>query len=184
MKINIVQGVVFVLGVLLFSACSDKYDVNDYHSEKERDSLLTDIITYVYVRPQYADWQTRFEPRFRKYYVSQLGKFRFEKYFIDDHGNHYYYLIRPARSAQGNIRGVGGTFRRDASGKIVNFKETFNTPVAALPDLQTRGEELFRKMVKYGNVNDYLRHPDYIEWPDAMTYYDTIQHEWLVKPGI
>ena len=97
---------------------------------------------------------------------------------------HYYYLIRPARSAQGNIRGVGGTFRMDAAGEIINFKEIFNTPVAALPDLQKRGDELFRKMVKYGNVDDYLRHPDYIEWPDAMTYYDTLQHEWLIKPGL
>ena len=170
--------------VVVLSACQDKYAVHHYHTEEEADSLLVDIITYVYVRPQYADWKTRFEPKFRKYYVSQLDKFRFEKYFVDEHGVHYYYLIRPARSAQGNIRGVGGTFRLDETGKIIEFKEVFNTPVAALPDLQKRGDELFRRMVRHGNVDDYLRHPDYIEWPDAMTYYDTLQHEWLVKPGL
>ncbi len=179
-----VFSILFIVAVSLFSACKDKYDVNSYVSIAGRDTLLADIITYIYVRPTYSDWQSRFDPQFRKYYVSQIGKFRFEKYFINDKGIHYYYLIRPARSAEGSIRGVGGTFRLNEKGKIVSFKEVFNTPIAALPELQQRGEELFNRMVKQGNVNDYLKHPDYIEWPDKITYYDTIQHQWLIKPGI
>jgi hypothetical protein len=175
--------VLMVTGVV-FTSCKDKYEVSSYRSNSETDSLLTDIITYIYVRPTYSNTQTRFEPRFRKYYIDQLSKFRFEKYFIGDNGIHYYYLIRPARSPQGNQRGVGGTFKVDEHGKIYSFREIFNTPVATLPELQQRGEELFKRMIKQGNVDDYLKHPDYIEWPDKITYYDTIQYEWLVKPGI
>lgn len=169
---------------LMLLACKEKTDITRNLSPQQRDTLLTDIITYVYVRPQHSDWKTRFESRFRKYYTSQLDKFTFDKYYIDANGTHYFYIIRPARSAQGNIRGVGGTFRIDQNGKIISFRELFNTPVATLPELQQRGKELFNRMIKYGHVNEYLKHPDYIEWPDKITYYDTIQHEWLIKPGI
>ncbi|HEY3402136.1 MAG TPA: hypothetical protein VGK59_02050 [Ohtaekwangia sp.] len=181
---NKVTTVLLFAITVCFTSCKDKYDVTQYFSATEKDSLLTDIITYVYVRAPYADPQTRFEPRFRKYYVKQLPKFTFEKYYRDEQGVHYYYLIRPARSPQGIQRGVGGTFKLNADNKIVSFREIFNTPVAPLPDLQKRGDELFKRMVKQGNVDDYLKHPDYIEWPDKITYYDTIQYEWLIKPGI
>jgi hypothetical protein len=177
-------AMLLVVVAIIFSACKDRYDVGSYVSTSQRDTLLADIITYIYVRPTYSEWNTRFDPQFRKYYTSQVGKFRFEKYFIDNKGIHYYYLIRPARSAKESIRGVGGMFKLNENGKIISFTEVFNTPIAALPELQQRGEELFKRMVKQGNVNDYLRHPDYIEWPDKITYYDTIQYQWLIKPEI
>lgn len=170
--------------IAAFTSCAGKYDVNRYYSVSERDSLLADLVTYIYVKPKYATWQSRFNPEYRTYYVSQLGKFRFERYYIDDRGIHYYYLIRPAHSAKGNIRGVGGRFKMNQSGEIIAFEEVFNTPVAALPELRSRGEELFNRLVKWGNVDDYLKHPDYVEWPDEMTYYDTLQHEWLIRQGI
>ena len=177
-------ALLLVVVAFMFSGCKDKYDVSGYVTSLKRDTLLADIITYIYVRPTYSEWHTRFNPQFRKYYVNQIEKFRFEKYFVDDKGIHYYYLIRPARSAEGSIRGVGGMFRLNEKGKIVSFREVFNTPIATLPELQQRGEELFNRMIKHGNVDDYLKHPDYIEWPDKITYYDTIQYQWLVKPGI
>ena len=63
------------------------------------------------------------------------------------------------------------------------FKEIFNTPPADLNQLRERGYRLFREMIKKGNVDDYLHHPDFIEWPDERTYYDTLKHEWLAVPG-
>jgi hypothetical protein len=166
-----------------FLSCRDKYDVNRFHSIAERDSLLTDIITYVYMHPQDASWQTRFDKKYRDHYANQLKKFSFEKYFINDEGVHFYYVIRPARSAKGTTRGVGGTFKMNA-GKIMSFREVFNTPVGTVPELQKRGDELFSKLVRSGNIDDYVKHPDYVEWPNNITYYDTLQYQWLVKPGI
>ena len=171
------------MGVWLLS-CTDKFNVNAYYETQARDSLLADIITYVYVKPQYAEWNSRFDARFRKYYVAQLGNFTFEKYYRDDRGIHYYFIIRPARSAQGKIRGVCGKFKLNNNGDINSFVEVFNTPVAPLADLQTRGGELFLKMIKDGNIDDYVKHPDYVEWPNDMTYYDTERYEWRIKPGL
>jgi hypothetical protein len=169
--------------VACFLSCKEKYDVTRFHSASKRDSLLADIITYVYVHPQGASWQTRFDKKYRRHYVAQLKKFSFEKYFINEEGAHFYYVIRPARSAQGTTRGVGGTFKMDGD-KIISFREVFNTPVATVPELQKRGEELFSRLVRSGNIDDYVKHPDYVEWPDNITYYDTIQYQWLVKPGL
>lgn len=174
----------FCFSVLLLS-CEDKFDVDTWFEAKEKDSVLTDIITYIYAWPQSAKWNTRFDPRFRQHYVSQLGNFKFENYYHDTNtGIHYYYIIRPARSAQGNIRGVGGKFWRDKRNKIISFREEFNTPVATLDELQQRGKELFKRMIRTGNIDDYLKHPDYIEWPNELTYYDTVRYEWRIKPGL
>jgi hypothetical protein len=175
--------VVFFLGWLLLSACKDKYEPAFYYSAAEQDSLMTDMITFIYNRPANANEQTRFESGFRKYYVNHIKDFQFENYYINAAGVHYFYLIRPARSPKGNIRGVGGSFKLDQNGKILSFKEIFNTPIAAREELNVKGNELFKWMTVHGNVNDYLKNPDYIEWPDKMTYYDTIQYEWLIKPG-
>lgn len=173
--------VLFISFSLTLLSCKQKYDVNKYYSSSERDTLLTTIITYVYTLPQNATWETRFDAQYRKYYVSQLRKFKFEKYFIDQNNTHYYYIIRPARAVQGNLRGVGGSFKLDANGRIVSFQEIFNTPVGDLNELRAKGDELFKWMVKTGNVNDYVKNSDYVEWPNAQSYYDTIRHEWLIK---
>jgi hypothetical protein len=177
------------IGVLLFCvlfllACKGKYEVSSYYSKPEQDSLLADIITYVFNKPTYANSDTRFEPRYRKYYLSHIKDFQFLHYFIDENKTHYFYLIRPARGPQGNLRGVGGYFKKDQNGKITSFKEVFNTPIDTREQLALKGAELFKWMTVHGNVTDYLKNPDYIEWPNQMTYYDTLQHEWLVKPGI
>ncbi len=145
---------------------------------------MADIITYIYVRPPGASWQTRFEPAYRNYYVGSISKFTWKKLYRDATGTYYYYIIRPARSVDGVLRGVGGTFRLDENGRIVRFREVFNTPVGSRSFLEKTGEELFAHMVKHGNVDAYLLNDAMLEWPNAWTYYDTTRYEWLVKPGI
>lgn len=166
------------------ASCKDKYSADKYYSKSEQDSVVADIITYIYDRPQYSNSQTKFEPRFRSYYVNSLKNIRVEKFFIAKNGIHYYYIIRPANNTPLGLRGMGGMFKRDETGKIESFKEVFVTPGASLPDLQKRGEELFREMIRSGNVNSFIKNPDYIEWPAKWNYYDTLQHEWLSKPGV
>lgn len=180
------KSAIFYLIVLsfLFFSCSEKQDSQAYFSDQQRDSLLTDIITYIYIRPAGADWDTRFNPEFRKFYVTSLPKFKLEKLYRDKSDLFYFFIIRPARSAEGTMRGVGGKFRINDQGRITSFIEMYNTPVGSITELQKKGVELFSHMVKHGNVDDYLLNDEYLEWPNAWTYYDTIRHEWLVKPGI
>lgn len=164
--------------------CKDKYNIEKYYTKTEQDSVITDIITYIHNRPQYSNNQTRFEPKFRSYYVGNLRKMHVEKFFVATDGTHYFYIIRPSENTPAGFRGTGGIFKRDAAGKIKSFKEVFVTPGGSLEDLKTRGDELFREMVRSGNIDAYRKNPDYIEWPAKWNYYDTLQYEWLSKPGI
>lgn len=173
------------LGVsIFFIQCSSKYEVSNYLNNVERDSLLTDIITYIYVRPKGVTWENRFDAANRKYYVNVLPKFKFEKLYKDKEGTYYFLLIRPARSAEGTMRAVGGKFKLDDHKDITRFEEIFNTPVGSITVLREKGEELFLYMVENGTVEKYMLNDEYLEWPNAWTYYDTIRHEWLSKPGI
>ena len=70
--------VFFSCGLFLFS-CKDKYEVKSYYSQAEQDSLLVDIITYVYNKPASADSKTCFEPKYRKYYVNHIKDFQFQQ---------------------------------------------------------------------------------------------------------
>lgn len=170
--------------MICLAGCKDKYDVAKYYSKPEQDSVVTDIITYIHNRPQFSNSRTRFEQKFRSYYVANLKKMHVEKFFVAKDGIHYFYIIRPSENTPFGFRGTGGMFKRDAAGKIKSFKEVFVTPGGSLEDLKTRGDELFREMVRSGNIDAYRKNPDYIEWPAQWNYYDTLQYEWLSKPGI
>lgn len=173
-----------VLFLVALSACKDKYDPDAYLSASVKDSTLADIITYLYIKPNGATNQGRFDLRFRSYYVQQLDKFELVYYYISNDGLHHFYVVRPARGLQGVTRGAGGVFKKDSSGKITAFREVFNTPIANKEDLVKRGRELFLYMLKNGNVDGYKQNPDYIQWPDETTYYDTLNYEWTVKAGV
>jgi hypothetical protein len=155
-----------------------KTDINSYYNPNDRDSLLADIITYIYKKPRYATHETRFNAEYRAYYVNQLPNFKPIFYTITEEGVHYYYLIRPAKSVNGSTRGVGGYFTKDSEGKITHFVELFNTPVFEEHILVTRGKTLFEEMMNTGEVKTYLGNTDFIEWPDDRLKYDKEKNEW------
>jgi hypothetical protein len=169
---------------LIAYSCSDKQSADYYFNKQQQDTLLVDIITYIYTTPPGATWETRFNADNRNYYKSNLPKFKFEKLFQDENGTYYFYIIRPARSSHGTLRGVGGKFTLSENGKIEQFEELFNTPAADLNELRNKGNELFIYLIKNKNIDGFVANDQYIEWPNAWTYYDTIQHQWLVKPGM
>ncbi len=181
MKFSIIIAVPLL--VVWLSSCSDRHDPKTHFSQPQADTLLADIITYVYVRPTGADWNTRFNPEFRPYYVKNIPNFKFDKLYRDKSGAYYFFMIRPARSASGTIRGVGGKFTLGEEGRITSFTEVFNTPVGDISEVRKKGYRLYEHMIAKGNVDEYLLNEEYLEWPNAWTYYDTLRHEWLVKPN-
>ncbi|MBX2915428.1 MAG: hypothetical protein KF856_09195 [Cyclobacteriaceae bacterium] len=169
--------------ITLIGGCGKKYDPANYFSNTQLDSLKVEIITYIYQAPEGATSQTRFEKKFRPYYVSQLPKFNLEKLYKNEAGKYYFYMRRPARSSQGNLRDVGGSFYLDQSGRIHSFREIFNTPVGSIEELKLKGDILFDWIIKHDNVNEHMLNPDLIEWPTEWSYYDTVRYEWVSKPG-
>jgi hypothetical protein len=174
-----------IIALVLTVACgtkeiaAEKYSIQEYFEKDQQDSLLVDIITYIYKKPKYADHQTRFDEQYRNYYSKMLSKFEmvyFYQHVSDSY--HYYYLIRPARSPKGTTRGVGGRFLLNENNEIIDFEEIFNTPVQPVEELKKRGLFLFEEMIATGSIESYLGNENFIEWPDNRLKYDKATNEW------
>ena len=154
-----------------------QYRIENYFTSAQIDTLLTDMVAYIGVKPRTANSQTRFDPEFRQYYIQYANQFKMVYFFVNEEGDYYYYLIRPARSAAGNTRGVGGIFRLENE-KINDFEEIFNTPVFDEEILIEIGATLFFEMIETGNVDQYLGNMLFVEWPDERLKYHKGLNEW------
>jgi len=171
---------------LFAAACThSQHSIERYiKTAQERDSLLVDIITYVYVKPASATATTRFEEQYRQHYAGELPNFKIEKYYSDSDGTQWFLLLRPARTSQGRVnRYVGGKMKL-ADGHIVEFREVFVTVAGKEEEINEKALELWKEMLRYGNVDRYIDHRHYLEWPDPNThfYYNTATHEWAYMP--
>jgi len=171
---------------IILSACStkDKYDVARYYNPQEQDAVLTSIVSYVFVAPPYTAMKDRFKDNHRVFYSEAASRFSIVKYYIADDGTHYFYIIRPGTKST-EKRGVGGYFKMDKGDKtfmLKNFHEVFVTQVMTESDLKDRCAFLFDEMVKH-NIAKFLPMTTYIQWPNPITYYDTITYEWKMRPG-
>lgn len=169
--------------ILLLSACStkDKYDVARYYDPHEQDSLLIGIVTHIFDAPPSTPINERFEEKHRPFYSKISTQCSILKYYIADDGTHYYYVMRPGWGPS-NKRGAGGYFKMDKNFKIKNFREVFVTPMLAEEEVKGRCAFLFNEMVNH-SVDKYLSMPTYVQWPNAITYYDTLIYQWKLKPG-
>jgi hypothetical protein len=183
-------AIIFVAltGFLAITSCKrDHLAPETYLNRSEADTLLTDLVTYIYPKPKNADNKTRHNPEFRKYFVKSAGLFKFEYYTIVDDSTHYFYLIRPARSLKGNLRGVGGKFRIDhslkGSRRLTGFEELFNTVVMPEDSLKVYGRKIMKYLVKHKHLDPFLYDPAIVEWPDQFLKYDKSLQEWRYVPS-
>ena len=169
------------LFVAMMSSCqSKKYSVSTYFSDNERDTLLTNIITYVFVKAPNATTENRFDIQFRQFYINFLPKFRIEKYHQTPDGWNYFFMVRPVGNSPKYKRGVLGKFRLKKDSLLPEaFEEVVNTPHLEEKVLIERGDFLFHELIKNGNLDKYLAMKHYIEWPDARLVYDKNINEWV-----
>ncbi len=154
-----------------------QFDVSSYFEAEEADSLLADMVTYIGRKPPMATSHSRFDSIFRSYYVNYAKEFNHAYHFVNEQDIHYFYITRPARSTQGNRRGVGGSFTMQEN-KITDFEERFNTPVSDEEHIREIGLVLFKELVSMGHVDEYGHRKEYIEWPDARLKYNKEMFEW------
>ncbi|MCW5900225.1 MAG: hypothetical protein KIT10_13240 [Flavobacteriales bacterium] len=158
-----------------------RYDVERYFPGTAKDSLLVNMVTFIYKRPTTAINRDRTDKEFRPYYVKHAASFQQVYHHVSPDSTHWYYLIRPARSVEGDKRGVGGRFRTNGQLAMVEFEEIFNTRIMPEPELIDRGLVLFEEMVATGNVDAFLQDKTLIEWPDGRLYYDKEKREWFYR---
>ncbi len=171
---------VFCFASLIGCSSKDKYDVSRYYDAPEQDKVLASIIVFVFDAPPLTLMKDRFRPEHINYYSSLTSRFSIEKYFIADDGTHYFYLVRPAPNPK-EKRGVGGHFKMKNDFQLIEFREEFVTPILPTEDVKGRCAFLFDEMVKR-NLAKYLTMESYVQWPNPVSYYDTLTYEWKLKP--
>lgn len=156
---------------------NDPYHIDQHIPGHQQDTLMTEIVTYMGVKPKHANWQTRHEAQYRKFYAAQAQQFSFYRYYIDQEGYHYFYIIRPARHALGNRRAVGGRYKMDSLFILTQYEEVFVTHVMEEETLKKMANELFTALI-HNEYGDLLQNRLIIEWPDDRLKYDLEKKEW------
>ena len=175
----------FYILLILFvsSSCNNKPkgDPTRYYNLYQLDSLKTSIVTYLFDAPPYTQMKDRFDLQHRNYYSSVASKFEINKLFIAKDGRHYFYAVRPSPYPKKN-RGVGGYFYVDRKFLLRGFRELYVTPVLTEEEVKGRCAFLFQEMIN-DNLKEYLPMETYVQWPNEISYYDSITYEWKLKPG-
>jgi hypothetical protein len=179
----------FLLFILIFPflfSCASKSNNPEswdyYFSQSQKDTLLTDIVAYLYIPPKKMRRMVkseRFDAQHRSFYVEQINRFELDKLYKANDSTWYFFILRPARSAVGDQRGVCGKFTLDENKKITRFEEIFNTPVYGKEEIREKGYILFHELVKKGNIDRFHYDRNYMEWPDGRSVYDQERYEWV-----
>jgi hypothetical protein len=176
--------IIFLITISLFSCNQKKQQASDYFTDSQEDSLLTNIVTYIYTPAPQATKETKFKPQFRSFYTKNLSLFNLQNYYQSEDGWNYFFLIRPVGGSPTFRRGVLGKFKlKEKSLMPMDFEEVANTPHLAEEVVKERGKYLFQELIKNGNLDKQIPMKQYIEWPDEHLAYDKKQHEWItIKP--
>jgi hypothetical protein len=180
-NLTLIIVIVLAIGAILFTlnpfSSENKYDIVRYIDKNLQDTLLANIVTYMGVKPRNADFETRHEEQYRKFYVEQSKGYSFYKYYVDQDDRHFFYVIRPARHALGSRRAIGGWMKIDEKMNIVDYYEVFVTHVMEEDTLEKIAPELFGMLIN-NNILDLNHRHKRIEWPDDRLKYDPVKKEW------
>lgn len=172
--------------LILFFSCTSSSPTHEdaaldtYFTKEAQDSLMADLATYLYVRPQGVRRMEQFDIKHRAYYIKNSSKFEIDKLYQENDSSYYFFILRPARHAKFNQRGVGGIFTYK-QGKIVDFEEIYNTPVMEKEAVLLKGRALFQAMLKDKTIEKYIGNKEYLEWPDGRSRYDKSIYEWVYR---
>jgi hypothetical protein len=178
--------VIFLTAVWMIQSCNFKKDYNphSYLSVKEKDKVLMSIIRYLGKPLENVGLDERFDAKHDAYYLDIASRHRFDHYYIDDKGYHYFLISRPAPSLFEKRVATGGQLKFDETGKLIKYEEVFRTWKMKEEDLKARGTLLFDLMVNGKDLSPYYRSnstEEYIEFPDDHNYYDKEERMWRIK---
>lgn len=162
---------------MLASACGRAATVETHFSSQQADTLLVNIMTYLFV-PEGVHAESRFESRFRSTYYLHKENFSLMNLLKISDGYYYYLILR--RESDGHRRALGGRFRADGT-RVIKFEELFVGPELRQAEALKNGEYVFREMVKSRGLPPRMagmKH--YVEWPNYLRRYDTLSHSWIL----
>jgi hypothetical protein len=144
----------------------------------EADSLLVDMMVYIYRKPDGVAWDQRFDNKYRGYYTARISLFEHAYLHKKEDGSFLYFILRPGRQENNRtVRGAGGMMTLE-NGSIVDFEETFNTGIGSREEILDIGYQILIEWAETGSWERFAQDRNYIEWPDDRLKYDKVRHEW------
>lgn len=150
-----------------------------YFSKNELDSIIVDLTTYIYKKPDGISWESKFDKKHRTYYV--INSVNFELIYLNKHNenSYYFYLLRPAKDANGwQQRGVGGKCVVSNKGELIDLEEIINTKIFERYELLAIGNYFMSSISDSIQLDSFINEKDIIEWPDGQLFYSKEKKEW------
>ncbi len=188
------RNFILVLLFFLFCAACDKQndgpteptlaiDPERYMTPIEQSEFVYSISRYICHYPSQATENNKWEQRFDKDYRAASNSYALEAYYVDStSGRHYYMVSRLGRSIYEKYVALAGTFVPTELDPLLNYEEVFRTWKLFPEEHRLKSEMLFRKLIRGADLVPYQiqnSYPEeYIEFPDAETWYDTEARIW------
>jgi len=142
-------------------------------------TLRADMATFILRKPDAAQWDTKFNPEFRKYYANKIEDIEL-LFVLEKLDTLYFYLIRDGRDQNGKAnRGVGGKMVLNDQFHILFLQELFVTRIKSRAVLESIGFNFLDDVNQNRTLRNYSseKMAD-VEWPDGRLFYSVEKSEW------
>ncbi len=143
------------------------------------DTLRVNMATFILRKPDAAQWDTKFNPEFRKYYANKIEDIEL-LFVLEKLDTLYFYLIRDGRDQNGKAnRGVGGKMVLNDQFHILFLQELFVTRIKSRAVLESIGFNFLDDVNQNRTLRNYSseKMAD-VEWPDGRLFYSVEKSEW------
>lgn len=176
--------IVIVLTSLIMSCQQESPGIipGDKPSAEVESMLLDKVIRYLGSLPDKADVQNRFSEEHDDHYAKEKTRYRIDRYFESDQSGDIYFLASRIAPSIYEKRVNYGVHMRMTGDSVTFYHEVFRTWKHSEDVLNPRADSLFAMMVNGNDLRPYYadqKGDQYIEFPDANTYYDTISRRWV-----
>ena len=173
------------LSLIVFFQCGKQntYEPDRYLNAKEKDALIVQIIRYATKGPENVNATEILDSKYDGYYQQRAAQSRLEAYYVKGE-EHYFLISQPAPSLVEKRHATGGKLQVDSEGRLTSYEEIFRTWKLVPDTLRERGFILFDKMVKGESLEPFLTENsklEFIEFPDARTFYNKTARRWELK---
>ncbi len=186
MTIRLTFALISLLTFLSRCNQADSYRAITELSIQERELVFPKIVRYIAKPPKMVKGGLRFDSRFDEYYKNAQQSFDWELFYIDPSTRIRYFLVsRDAPSLYKKRIGIGGSYQINQN-EISNYREVFWTFKMKVPELNDKSAKLFKAMLKGEDLSPFYpqnspENEEWIEFPDATTYYDADSLFWRKK---
>jgi len=171
---------IFLLSIgFSFVGCDQ--NPKDQLGETQYEKYKMMLTPYVNKKPDAISFEQRFDVDQRPYYKelnihtgAEISHFQ-----ESDTAKFFFYQSKDLTSLYEHYRGLGGYFKTNEADSIIFVNLLYHTPRLTRAEMDKRSCELFKEMIRKGNVDKFLGDKKYVHTPNADFEYDTRTNRWV-----